>query len=65
MGLFIRMVLYLASGMIAGAGFASFDDAAGTLTVNLDDLATILGGLVTFAGTFFASRWAKARGGVT
>ena len=59
------MALYLASGMIAGMGFASFDDAAGTLTVNIDDMATILGGLVTFAGTFVVGRFAKARGGKT
>jgi len=65
MGLFIRMVLYLASGMIAGAGFASFDDTAGTLTVNIDDVAAILGGIVTFAGTFIFGRFAKTRGGQT
>jgi len=65
MGLFIRMVLYLVSGMAAGAGFASFDEGAGTLTVNLDDLSVILGSLVTFAGTFIAGRFVKARGGTT
>lgn len=65
MGLAIRMILYAASAFIAGLGWASFDDTAGTLTVNIDDLATIVGGVLTFVGTFFASRWAKAKGGKT
>ena len=65
MALAIRMILYAVSAFIAGMGWASFDEGAGTLTVNLDDIATIAAGAVTFAGTFIASRWAKARGGKT
>lgn len=59
------MMLYAASAFIAGMGWASFDDTAGTLTVNIDDIAVMLGSAATFAGTFFASRWAKSRGGKT
>jgi len=65
MALAIRMILYAVSAFIAGMGWASFDEGAGTLTVNLDDFATIIAGAVTFAGTFLWSRFAKARGGKT
>lgn len=65
MALAIRMILYAASAFIAGLGWASFDETAGTLTVNIDDLAVIFGSAVTFVGTFIASRLAKARGGKT
>ncbi|UWR36134.1 hypothetical protein [Sulfitobacter sp. W074] len=65
MALAIRMILYAASAFIAGLGWASFDEAAGTITVNIDDIVTIIAGALTFAGTFIASRLAKARGGKT
>ena len=65
MGLPIRMVLYFIAAAASGAGFASFDAEAGDLTVNLDDLAVIIGGVLTYAGTFVASRVAKAKGGAT
>lgn len=65
MSLAIRMILYALSAFIAGMGWASFDEGAGTLTVNLDDLVTVIAGALTFAGTFIASRIAKARGGKT
>lgn len=65
MGLAIRMILYLAAGILAGQGLAVFDPDAGTLTFDIDSLAQLLGGLVTFVGTFVASRVAKARGGTT
>lgn len=65
MGLLIRMVLYAASAFIAGLGWASFDDTTGTLSVNVDDLAVILGGALTFVGTFISSRIVKRRGGKT
>ena len=65
MALAIRMILYAASAFIAGLGWASFDETAGTITVNIDDIVTIIAGALTFAGTFVASRFAKAKGGKT
>ena len=65
MGLAIRMILYALGAGAAGAGLGSFDNETGNLTVNLDDLAVVIGGALTFAGTFVASRVAKARGGKT
>ena len=65
MGLFIRMVLYFLAAAAAGAGFVDYDPDAATVTANLDDLAVILGGVLTYIGTFAASRVAKARGGKT
>jgi hypothetical protein len=65
MGLYIRMAIYFIAPFIAGLGFASYNPDAGTLTVNLDDLAVVLGGIATFIGTFWAGRVAKARGGKT
>lgn len=65
MMLFIRMALYALSAGAAGYGIGTYDSAAGTLTLNLDQVASIIGGALTFAGTFWASRIAKARGGHT
>jgi len=65
MKLYIRMVLYALSAGAAGAGFASFDAEARTLTVNLDDLGVILSGAVVYLGTFGWSRVEKKRGGET
>ena len=65
MGLALRMIAYLAFGALAGAGIGSFENATGDFTVNADDLVTVLVGLVGYAGTFIASRIAKARGGHT
>jgi hypothetical protein len=65
MGLVIRMLLYALSMFLSGYGFASFDESSMTLTINLEQLAIVLGGLATFVGTFIAGRWAKAKGGVT
>ena len=63
MGLLIRMVLYLIGGILAGYGFAEFDNASGVLTVDMNQLAKIIGGLVTFTGTFAAGRMgARLRG---
>lgn len=65
MMLYIRMALYLVSGLLAGQGLAIFDADAGTLTLKIEDLAVALSGLAAFAGTFLASRVAKVRGGKT
>lgn len=65
MMLYIRMFLYLCAGVLAGQGIAVFDPEAGTVTFQIDQLSAALAGLATFAGTFFASRVAKSRGGAT
>lgn len=63
--LYIRMALYLIGGALAGYGLATFDPEAGTITFQIDALAQALSGLATFLGTFWVSRIAKKRGGVT
>lgn len=63
--LYIRMFLYLAAGVLAGQGIAVFDAEAGTITFQIEQVATALAGLAAFAGTFLTSRIAKARGGPT
>lgn len=65
MMLLIRMILYAVSAGAAGYGLAQYDPAAGTITVEVDALAQMIGGAITFMGTFWASRIAKARGGKT
>ena len=65
MGLFIRMILYAVSAFVGGYEFATFDEAAGTLTLDLEGVGLVIGAGLTFVGTFIASRWAKARGGKT
>ena len=65
MSLYIRMVLYALSAGAAGYGLATFDPTTGTVTIQLDTLAQVLGGIATFVGTFIASRVAKRNGGAT
>lgn len=65
MMLFIRMMLYALSAGAAGYGIGTYDAEAGTLTLQLDQLATVIGGAGTFLATFWASRIAKRRGGAT
>lgn len=62
MFLAIRMILYFLFAGIAGQGIAVFDPDAGTLTFELESLTASITGLLGFAGTFIASRWAKIRG---
>ncbi len=63
--LFIRMTLYALSAGAAGYGLASFDPTTGLLTLDINEAAQVIGGVLTFAATFWASRVAKARGGKT
>lgn len=65
MMLAIRMGLYLIFGVLAGQGLVVFDQTAGTVTFDIEDVATALAGLGGFVVTFAASRVAKARGGKT
>lgn len=62
MGLFIRMALYVAASFIAGLGWAEYDSGAGTLTINLEQLAIAATSLLTVIGTFLAGRWGKRKG---
>lgn len=63
MGLFIRMVLYLLFGGMAGYGLGTFDGEAGTMTINVDGLATAIAGVFGYLGTFFVGRiGARLRG---
>ena len=63
MGLFVRMCLYFLAAAAAGAGIVDFDPEAATVTANLDDLAVIVGGTVSFVGTFIVGRIGAARKG--
>lgn len=65
MGLFIRMVLYAVFAFLGGYGFATFDENAMTLTINLEQLTIVVTGAVAYLGTFIAGRIAKAKGGKT
>lgn len=63
MGLLIRMVLYLVFGIMAGFGIGTFDGDAGTMTFNVDSLATTIAGIVSFIGTYVVGRWGAKRHG--
>ena len=65
MALYIRMILYFVSALIAGQGVAVFDATAGTLTIDLKSVEAAAGGFLTFVGTFIAGRVAKSKGGAT
>lgn len=65
MGLALRMVLYFAFTTLANQGFVLFDQSAGTVTFNVTNVATLLSGLIGFAGTFAAGRFFKKVGGLT
>lgn len=65
MALFVRMMIYLLAGVLAGQGLVIFDQEAGTITFRVEDVTTVLTGLLTFGGAYLASRIAKARGGLT
>lgn len=61
MMLYVRMALYAICAGMAGYGLATFDPQAGTLTIDLEQLAQIVGGAAGFVATFIASRFAKNR----
>lgn len=65
MALYIRMGLYLVFGVIAGNGLGVYDQAAGTITFNVNDLEPLVTGLVGYGATFIWSRFAKKAGGKT
>jgi hypothetical protein len=55
---FIRMVLYTVAMGLVAAGFGTFDAAAGTLTLKLDDIAVALAGAGVLNGLVFW-KWGK------
>lgn len=63
--LYVRMIFYALCAGLAGYGVATFDPAAGTVTIQIDELAKIIVGVVGYIGTFVASRVAKKNGGAT
>ncbi|MCK9543698.1 MAG: hypothetical protein M0R03_16890 [Novosphingobium sp.] len=65
MTLTVRMILYFLFAGAASQGVAVFDADAGTLTFEIESLTAAVSGVIGFAGTFIASRWAKLRGGLT
>ena len=65
MGLFVRMALYALFSGMSGYGFGTLDPSTNDFTVNIDQLAQILGGAFGFVATFVASRIAKRNGGAT
>ena len=65
MMLLIRMALYFLSAAMTGNGWANAEAGAGLLGSDFEVLAQMIGGALTFLGTFWASRVAKARGGKT
>lgn len=61
MYLAIRMVLYFLSAAFASQGLAVYDEAAGTITFQIDNLAQVLAGVATYLATFISSRFAANR----
>lgn len=61
MTLYIRMALYALSAGAAGMGLGELSPDGAHFTISLDTAAQIIGGSVTFIGTFVASRFAKVR----
>ncbi len=65
MMLSIRMVLYFLFSALASQGVGIFDAEAGTFTFQIAHFEALVSGVIGFIATFFASRLAKARGGIT
>lgn len=65
MMLYVRMALYAVFAGLAGMGFGEMSADGSSFTVSINQTAEIVGGALGFAGTFVASRIAKARGGDT
>ena len=65
MALAVRMILYFAFSTLANQGFVLFDQAAGTVSFQIEDVIMLATGLAGFIATFAWSRWSKAHGGKT
>lgn len=55
---YIRLALYSVAGLVAATGLGTFDAVAGTLTLQLDDLAAALAASSLVTGIVFAV-WGK------
>lgn len=64
-GLTARMLGYLLTAGLFWSGVGNYDPATGDLTLNIPAVMQIIGGLGSFAGTFWIGRKVKARGGLT
>jgi hypothetical protein len=65
MMLTVRMVLYFFFGALSSQGLDIFDPATGLISIHVEELATVISGLLGFIATFAASRLAKQKGGLT
>lgn len=55
---YIRLALYTLAGSLAALGVGTFDAEAGTLTLDLNQMATVLAGSSVVTGVVFAI-WGK------
>lgn len=53
---YVRVLFYALAGILASAGFGTFDAEAGTLTLNLDQIGMAAGAALAAAGAVFA-KW--------
>jgi len=65
MFLAIRMIIYVLAVPLATYIGGTFDPETGNLTINIDSLLNVGGGLAVVATTFASSRWAKVKGWAT
>lgn len=61
MMLYVRMMIYAGSALLAGQGLAIYDADAGTITFDLEHVGVVATGGLTFLATFVSSRFSKAR----
>jgi hypothetical protein len=65
MFLAIRMLVYIAAVPVAAWLGGTYDPASHIITLNVDTMIDVIGGLVLAAGAFLTSRLAKRNGGKT
>lgn len=56
--IYIRLAVYAVAGLVAAAGFGTFDAEAGTLTLNLNEIVMALAAGGAISGAVFA-KWGK------
>jgi hypothetical protein len=65
MFLAIRMSVYIAAVPVAAWLGGTYDPASHVITLNVDTLIDVIGGLAAAGIAFATSRYAKLRGGAT
>jgi len=65
MFLAIRMMIYVAAVPVAAWLGGTYDPTTHIITLNVDTVIDVIGGLVMAGGAFLSSRLSKARGGKT